>query len=50
MLVNPDKHPKVNAAGAKAFHAWILSDEARERIRTYGIERFGQPLFFLERP
>jgi tungstate transport system substrate-binding protein len=50
MLVNPDKHPKVNAAGAKAFHAWILSDEARERIRTYGVERFGQPLFFLERP
>jgi tungstate transport system substrate-binding protein len=50
MLVNPEKHPKVNAAGAKALHAWILSDEARELIRTYGVERFSQPLFFLEQP
>lgn len=50
MLVNPEKHPKVNAAGAQALHAWILSDEARELIRTYGVERFSQPLFFLERP
>ncbi|MCI0483685.1 MAG: substrate-binding domain-containing protein [candidate division NC10 bacterium] len=48
MLVNPAKHPKVNAKGAKAFHKWLLTDEARTLIRDYGKDRFGQPLFFLD--
>jgi len=48
MLVNPAKHGKVNAEGAKAFHAWLLSEEARTLIRDYGKDRFGQPLFFLD--
>jgi tungstate transport system substrate-binding protein len=46
MLVNPAKHPKVNADGAKALHGWLLTDEARAMIRDYGKDRFGQPLFF----
>ena len=48
MLVNPAKHPKVNTDGAKAFHKWLLTDEARTMIRDYGKDRFGQPLFFLD--
>ena len=48
MLVNPAKHTRVNAKGAKAFHAWLLSDEALSVIRDYGKERFGEPLFFLD--
>lgn len=48
MLVNPAKHPKINADGAKAFHAWLLTDGARTIIRDYGKDRFGQPLFFLD--
>jgi len=48
MLVNPAKHGKVNTEGAKAFHAWLLSEEARTLIRDYGKDRFGQPLFFLD--
>lgn len=48
MLVNPAKHPGVNAEGARAFHAWLLSDEARTLIRNYGKDRFGQSLFFLD--
>jgi len=48
MLVNPAKHSKVNADGAKALHKWLLTDEARTLIRDYGKDRFGQPLFFLD--
>lgn len=48
MLVNPVKHPGVNSEGARAFHAWLLSDEARTLTRNYGKDRFGQSLFFLD--
>jgi tungstate transport system substrate-binding protein len=48
MRVNPAKHSKVNSEGGKAFHAWLLGDEARQLIRQYGAKEFGQPLFFLE--
>jgi tungstate transport system substrate-binding protein len=47
MRVNPARHPNVNAAGARALHAWLLGDQASELIRRYGKEQFGQPLFFL---
>lgn len=48
MRVNPAKHTHVNTAGAKALHAWLLSEQARALIQQYGKEQFGQPLFFLE--
>ncbi|MFQ5656627.1 MAG: substrate-binding domain-containing protein [Candidatus Methylomirabilales bacterium] len=48
MLVNPAKHPSLNVEGARAFHAWVLSNEARDLIRAYGKDQFGQPLFFLD--
>ena len=48
MRVNPAKHPNVNAAGARALHAWLLGDQASELIQQYGKEQFGQPLFYLE--
>ncbi len=48
MLVNPARHSRVNAEGAKSFHSWVLSDEARNIIADYGKDRFGQPLFFLD--
>jgi len=44
--VNPARHPKVNAAGGKAFAEFLVSAEAQEVIRTFGVDRFGQPLFF----
>jgi tungstate transport system substrate-binding protein len=49
MRVNPAKHSGVNTEGGKALHAWLLGEEARELIRHYGVEQFGQPLFFLEK-
>jgi tungstate transport system substrate-binding protein len=44
--VNPARHPKVNAGGGKAFADFLVSDEAQEVIRTFGVEKYGQPLFF----
>ena len=45
MLVNPERHPGVNAAGARAFAAFMVSAEVQEFIREFGRARFGQPLF-----
>ena len=44
--VNPAKFPNANHAGGRAFSDFLLSAEAQEVIRTYGVERFGQALFF----
>jgi len=44
--VNPAKWPKVNAAGTKAFSDFMVAKETQDMIRTYGVEKFGSPLFF----
>lgn len=46
MEVNPVKFPKVNRAGAAAFGNFMVSPEAQGIIKTFGVEKFGQPLFF----
>lgn len=44
--VNPERHRGLNVDGAKAFADFLVSPETQEMIRTFGIEEFGQPLFF----
>jgi len=44
--VNPKKWPKVNFAGGKAFADFMVSKETQAIIKTFGIEKFGSPLFF----
>ncbi|MBI5966973.1 MAG: substrate-binding domain-containing protein [Deltaproteobacteria bacterium] len=44
--VNPAKWPKVNASGARAFADFLISKEAQEIIKTFGVDKFGSPLFF----
>ncbi|MBI2554096.1 MAG: substrate-binding domain-containing protein [Candidatus Rokubacteria bacterium] len=46
MEVNPARHPRVNAAGGRAFADFIVSAEAQAVIRTFGVEKYGAPLFF----
>lgn len=46
ILVNPDKFPKVNAAAAKALADYMLSEDSRAIIESFGKEKFGQQLFF----
>jgi len=43
--VNPANGPKVNTAGGKAFADWILSPATQAVIKTFGIDKYGQPLF-----
>jgi len=44
--VNHAKWPKVNAAGAKAFADFMVSKQVQGIIKTFGVEKFGSPLFF----
>ena len=46
MQVNPEKFPKVNADGAKAFVNYMISKETQAQIGTFGKDKFGQSLFF----
>jgi tungstate transport system substrate-binding protein len=44
--VNPAKWPKVNSAGARAFADFMVSKETQDIIKTFGVDKFGSPLFF----
>lgn len=43
--VNPDKWPKVNAAGAAAFSQFVLSPEGQKIIGEFGVDKYGGQLF-----
>ena len=44
VLVNPAKHPHVNAKAGQRFLDWVLSDDGQKAIASY--RRDGQQLFF----
>ncbi len=44
--VNPTKFPKVNAPAGKAFADFMVSKEAQAIITTFGVDKYGSPLFF----
>jgi tungstate transport system substrate-binding protein len=44
--VNPAKWPKVNAPGGKAFADFMVSKETQDIIKSFGVDKFGSPLFF----
>jgi tungstate transport system substrate-binding protein len=44
--VNPEKHEGIQAELAQQFAEWLTSVETQEQIGAYGIDRFGQPLFY----
>ncbi len=45
MEVNPASGPRVNAAAGKTFADFMVSPETQAVIRTFGADRYGQPLF-----
>lgn len=45
MEVNPANGPRVNAEGGQAFAAFMLAPETQQVIKTFGVEKYGQPLF-----
>src|SRR5262244_2743769 len=45
MEVNPANGSRVNAAGGKAFAEFMLAPATQAVIKTFGVDKFGQPLF-----
>src|SRR5213596_1788601 len=45
MEVNPANGPRVNAAGGRAFADFMVSRDAQEIVRVFGVGRYGRPLF-----
>jgi len=44
--INPARFPRTNATGAQAFVDWLVSDEAQLLIKSFGVDRYGDSLFF----
>lgn len=44
--VNTSKWPKANAEGAKAFADFMVSKKTQDIIKTFGVDKYGSPLFF----
>jgi tungstate transport system substrate-binding protein len=45
MEVNPANGPRINVAGGKAFADFMVSPQTQTVIKSFGTEKFGQPLF-----
>jgi tungstate transport system substrate-binding protein len=43
--VNPANGPRVNAAGGKAFADFMVAPETQRVIKSFGVAKYGQPLF-----
>lgn len=46
MQVNPTKSSAINQEAAEAFVAFMVSDDVQTIIDSYGIDTYGEPLFF----
>jgi tungstate transport system substrate-binding protein len=46
LVVNPNKGPHVNVDGARAFADFVVAPGTQATIKEFGVDRFGQPLFF----
>lgn len=46
LIISTDKWPDTNVEGAQAFVDWMRSDKAKDLIAKYGVEEYGQQLFF----
>jgi tungstate transport system substrate-binding protein len=45
MQVNPANGPRVNTTGGKAFADFMVAPATQKVIKTFGVEKYGQPLF-----
>lgn len=43
--VNPASGPRVNAAGARAFADFMVAPQTQNVIKSFGMDKFGRPLF-----
>ena len=45
IAVNPDKNPNIKGDLANTFIDWLISLETQQLISTFGVDKFGAPLF-----
>lgn len=45
LAVNPDKSPSIRLDLAEQFIDWLISAPVQERIATFGVDTYGEPLF-----
>jgi tungstate transport system substrate-binding protein len=45
MEVNPANGPRINTVGGKTFADFMIAPETQAVIKSFGVEKFGQPLF-----
>jgi tungstate transport system substrate-binding protein len=46
IVVNPEKYPGINVDGARAFAAFVVSPEAQEFLNVFGVDKYGEQLFY----
>jgi tungstate transport system substrate-binding protein len=46
ITVSPTKFPKINSAGANAFADYLVHPDTQKIIASFGVDKYGQPLFF----
>lgn len=50
IAINPAKNPNVNIAQADRFINWLISDEGKQLVGSYGNETYGKSLFTSLKP
>jgi tungstate transport system substrate-binding protein len=46
LIVNPERWPDINLEGARALADFLVSPGGQDIIAEFGIDKYGQPLFF----
>jgi tungstate transport system substrate-binding protein len=46
ITVNASRFPRINKAAADAFADYLVSKETQDLIAKFGVDKYGQPLFF----
>ncbi|MEA4811960.1 MAG: substrate-binding domain-containing protein [Anaerolineaceae bacterium] len=46
IAISTKRFKETNIAGADAFIKWMQSQQARDLVSKFGVEKYGQPLFF----
>ena len=46
MQINPAKYPDINSTIAKDWVNFMISDGVQKEIASFGVDKYGQPLFY----
>ena len=47
IAVNPESSEGVNSEGAQAFITWMTSQETLDKIAAFGVDKYGEALFYI---